>query len=248
MFFSQTDIVYPQRFDDVIFCKRIQSLSVRNAFLFHNTLQTFTHMSTFGDLSSAAGLQKLNEFLAEKSFVSGSELSDADVTVASEVGEFDAEKYVNIARWYKTVAANKEIPKKAAAAEAEDDDDVDLFGSDDEVDEEAEKIKQQRVKEYEARKAAKGPKPAAKSMVTIDVKGWDDETDMEELCANVKKITMDGLLWGGHQFIPVGYGINKLQINCVVEDDKVSMDELVENIEEDEDHVQSVDIAAMAKI
>lgn len=205
---------------------------------------------SFGDLSTAAGLEKLNAFLTEKSFVEGAELSDADVKVAAEVGAgVDAAKYPSIARWYKTVAANKEIPAAGGAAkEGEDDDDVDLFGSDEDIDEEAEKVKQQRVKEYEARKAAKGPKAAAKSMVTIDVKAWDDETDMEELLENVKKISIDGLLWGGSQFVPVGYGMRKLQINCVVEDDKVSMDELTELIQEDEDHVQSVDIAAMAKV
>lgn len=206
---------------------------------------------SFGDLSTAAGLEKLNTFLGEKSFVEGNEVSDADVKVAQQVGpKVDASKYPNIARWYKTVDANKTVSAGASkkGAEEEDDDDVDLFGSDEDEDEEAERIKAERVKEYAARKAAKGPKPPAKSMVTLDVKGWDDETDLEEMLANVKKIEMDGLLWGGHQFIPVGFGMKKLQINCVVEDDKVLMDDLTENIEADEDHVQSVDIAAMAKI
>lgn len=124
-----------------------------------------------------------------------------------------------------------------------------MFGSDDEeVDEEAEKLKQQRLAEYAAKKAAKGPKPAAKSIVTMDVKPWDDETDLEALLANVKAIEMDGLVWGAHQWIPVGFGIKKLQINLVVEDEKVSLDELQQLIEEDEDHVQSTDIAAMQKL
>lgn len=141
-----------------------------------------------------------------------------------------------------------EVPA-AAAAEEEDDDDVDLFGSDDEeADEEAEKVKQERLAAYAAKKAAKGPKPAAKSIVTLDVKPWDDETDLEELVANVKAIELDGLVWGAHQWIPVGFGIKKLQINCVVEDDKVSLDALQEQIAEDEDHVQSSDIAAMQKL
>lgn len=141
---------------------------------------------------------------------------------------------------------------KAPAAEAaaeEDDEDVDLFGSDDEeADAEAEKVKQQRLAEYAAKKAAKGPKPAAKSIVTLDVKPWDDETDLEELLANVKSNELDGLTWGAHQWIPVGYGIKKLQINLVIEDEKVSLDALQAAIEEDEDHVQSTDIAAMQKL
>lgn len=140
------------------------------------------------------------------------------------------------------------VPAADASAADEDDDDVDLFGSDDEVDEEAEKVKQQRLAEYAAKKAAKGPKPAAKSIVTLDVKPWDDETDLEELLANVKAIELDGLTWGAHQWIPVGFGIKKLQINLVVEDEKVSLDDLQSSIEEDEDHVQSTDVAAMQKL
>lgn len=124
-----------------------------------------------------------------------------------------------------------------------------MFGSDDdEVDEAAEKLKAQRLAEYQAKKAAKPPKPAAKSIVTLDVKPWDDETDLEALLAHVKSIEMEGLVWGAHQWIPIGFGIKKLQMNCVVEDDKVSLDDLQEAIEEAEDYVQSTDIAAMQKL
>lgn len=48
--------------------------------------------------------------------------------------------------------------------------------------------------------------------------------------------------------VEVAFGIKKLQIMCVVEDDKVSVDALVETILEFEDFVQSVDIAAFNKI
>jgi elongation factor 1-beta len=40
----------------------------------------------------------------------------------------------------------------------------------------------------------------------------------------------------------LGFGIKKLQITLVVEDDKVSLEELQEEIEEFEDYVQSTDI------
>jgi translation elongation factor EF-1beta len=48
--------------------------------------------------------------------------------------------------------------------------------------------------------------------------------------------------------VPLAYGIKKLQISTVVEDDKVSVDWLTETIQEIEDLVQSVDIAAFNKI
>lgn len=180
--------------------------------------------------------------------------TQADVTVYKAFQK----EFPQFTRWFNHIAsfteefedlpAGKAPAASAAAAEEEDDEDVDLFGSDDEVDEEAEKLKQQRLAEYAAKKAAKGPKPAAKSIVTLDVKPWDDETDLDELLANVKAVEMEGLTWGAHQWIPVGFGIKKLQINLVVEDALVSLDELQAAIEEDEDHVQSTDIAAMQKL
>ncbi|KDE04621.1 elongation factor EF-1 beta subunit [Microbotryum lychnidis-dioicae p1A1 Lamole] len=138
---------------------------------------------------------------------------------------------------------------KAKAADAEDDDDeIDLFGSDDEeVDAEAEALKQKRLAEYAAKKAHK-PKTIAKSVVTMDVKPWDDETDMAALEKSVRSIEKDGLVWGLSKLVPIGYGIRKLQITLVIEDDKIGLDDLQEEIAEFEDYVQSSDIVAMQKL
>lgn len=137
----------------------------------------------------------------------------------------------------------------AAPAAADDDDDIDLFGSDDEDDEEAERLKAERVKEYEAKKANK-PKTTAKSVCTIDVKPWDDETDMVALEAHVRGVEMEGLVWGLSKLVAVGYGIKKLQITAVVEDELVSMDILEGLVTEDGEnkHIQSMDVAAMQKL
>jgi translation elongation factor EF-1beta len=67
---------------------------------------------------------------------------------------------------------------------------------------------------------------------------------MKELEANMRKIEMDGLTWGASKLVPVGYGIKKLQVNLVVEDEKVSIDELQQKIEEDGEHVQSTDVVS----
>ncbi|KAF7662083.1 hypothetical protein LDENG_00246760 [Lucifuga dentata] len=128
----------------------------------------------------------------------------------------------------------------------DDDDDIDLFGSDEE-DEEAARLKQERIDAYSAKKAKK-PALIAKSSILLDVKPWDDETDMVQLEECVRSVQMDGLLWGASKLVPVGYGIKKLQINCVVEDDKVGTDILEEEITKFEDFVQSVDVAAFNKI
>ncbi|XP_006814595.1 elongation factor 1-delta-like isoform X2 [Saccoglossus kowalevskii] len=146
--------------------------------------------------------------------------------------------------------ATKVEEKEENGEEEEDDDDndddIDLFGSDD--DEEAENVKQERLKAYADRKAKKGPGPIAKSSLVLDVKPWDDETDMNEVEKLVRTIKAEGLLWGAAKLVPVGYGIKKLQISCVIEDDKIGTDFLEESITGFEDFVQSVDVAAFNKI
>ncbi|RDD38372.1 Elongation factor 1-delta [Trichoplax sp. H2] len=155
----------------------------------------------------------------------------------------------------KDATATQEEDKE----DAEDDDDFDLFGSDDDADE-AEDVKAERIAEYEKRKAKKNP-VIAKSNIILDVKPWDDETgmallpspiiyllNMAEMERLVRTIESDGLLWGPAKLVAVGYGIKKLQISCVVEDDKVGTDFLEEKIVEFEDLVQSVDVAAFNKL
>jgi len=60
---------------------------------------------------------------------------------------------------------------------------------------------------------------------------------------------MDGLFWKSeYKKEPIAYGVHKLVIGCVIEDAKISSDDLQESIEKLEDFVQSVDIAVFSKI
>ena len=55
---------------------------------------------------------------------------------------------------------------------------------------------------------------------------------------------MDGLVWKTEfKKEPVAFGVFKLLVACVIEDDKVPTDDIIEQIEAFEDFVQSVDIA-----
>ena len=81
--------------------------------------------------------------------------------------------------------------------------------------------------------------------MTLEVKPWDDETDMEALEKSVRSVEQPGLVWGSSKLVAVGYGIKKLQITLVIEDELVSLDELQDKLAEFEDYVQSSDVAAM---
>ncbi|KAI3328933.1 hypothetical protein HD806DRAFT_266890 [Xylariaceae sp. AK1471] len=230
----------------------------------------------FIDLLTESGLTLLTGWLATRSYIIGHSPSQADVAVFKAIKSApDANKYPHAARWYKHIASfedefatlsgdaskpytaygpdSAEVtlnPAKAPAAEeaAADEDDVDLFGSDDEEeDAEAVRVREERLAAYREKKATK-PKTTAKSVVTLEVKPWDDETDMAALEAAVRGIEKDGLVWGASKLVPVGFGIRKLQITLVIEDEKISLSDLEEEIQTFEDHVQSTDVAAMQKL
>ncbi|KAL9127107.1 MAG: hypothetical protein Q9217_003957 [Psora testacea] len=229
----------------------------------------------FLDFVNDAGLSTLDSWTCTRSYIVGYGPSQADVSCFKAIkSPPEAAKFPHAYRWYKHIASYepefsslpgdpskpyttygpekseltvnpKDAPDASAAAEEDEDD---LFGSEDESeDEEAKKVKEANLAAYKKKKEGKS-KPAAKSIVTLDVKPWDDETDMKQLEANMRGIEMDGLTWGASKLVPVGYGISKLQVNLVVEDEKVSIDDLQAQIEGDTDYVQSTDVAAMQKL
>ncbi|XP_052813439.1 elongation factor 1-beta-like [Mya arenaria] len=216
----------------------------------------------FGDLKNKTGLKALDDYLADKSYIEGFQPSQADAVVFKGLSGAPAAEFVNALRWYNQInsygGAKDSFPGVAKAltqygpaggdaqAAKKDDDDFDLFGESDSEEEEDEETKA-KLAAYAAKKSKK-PALIAKSSILLDVKPWDDETDMKALEEKVRSVQTEGLVWGAAKLVPVGYGIKKLQINCVVEDDKVGTDFLEEEICAFEDFVQSVDVAAFNKI
>ena len=88
------------------------------------------------------------------------------------------------------------------------------------------------------------------SLVMLEVKPLDDTTDLDALAQKIfNEITQDGLFWKTeYKKEPVAFGIFKLIIGFSLEDEKVSVDDVVEKIEAFEDLVQSVEISAFNKI
>jgi len=94
-------------------------------------------------------------------------------------------------------------------------------------------------------KKAKKPPVIAKTLVVLDIKPMDAGTDHGQMLASVKSIEMDGLVWGAYRIVPIGYGIRKVQVSLTILDEKFSVEELTEKIEEFEDLVQSCDLISM---
>uniref|UniRef100_A0A1A8U527 Elongation factor 1-beta n=1 Tax=Nothobranchius furzeri TaxID=105023 RepID=A0A1A8U527_NOTFU len=216
----------------------------------------------FGDMSTQVGLKALDDFLADRSYIEGFEASQADTAVFDAIPSPPPQTFCHLRRWYNHIKSFQLERTHLPSAKAQfvlpeapptskndtSEDEIDLFGSDDDEESvEAARVREQRLLEYAAKKSKKSPL-IAKSSILLDVKPWDDETDMAKLEECVRSIGMDGLLWGQSKLVPVGYGIRKLQIGCVVEDDKVGTDLLEEAITAFEEYVQSVDVAAFNKV
>uniref|UniRef100_A0ACD5YBL5 Uncharacterized protein n=1 Tax=Avena sativa TaxID=4498 RepID=A0ACD5YBL5_AVESA len=217
---------------------------------------------TFSDLHTAEGLKALEAHLAGKTYISGDGISKDDIKVFAAVPTKPGAEFPNAARWYDTIAAAtaSRFPGKAAgvsassapaaaapaaasAMDVDDDDDLDLFGDETEEDKAA-------AAERAAAKPAK-KKESGKSSVLMDIKPWDDETDMKKLEETVRSVQMEGLTWGASKLVAVGYGIKKLQIMMTIIDDLVSVDTLVEEVLQEPPHneyIQSCDIVAFNKI
>jgi elongation factor 1-beta len=85
----------------------------------------------------------------------------------------DASKHPHVVRWYRHIQSYSaefgSLPGSSTAGESffdvksseEDEEEIDLFGDDEEEDAEAERVKAERVAEYNAKKANK-PKTIAK--------------------------------------------------------------------------------------
>nr|XP_016493142.1 PREDICTED: elongation factor 1-delta 1-like [Nicotiana tabacum] len=222
----------------------------------------------FYNLNSDSGLKKLDEYQLTRSYITGYQASKDDITVYSSLAKPPSSEYVNASRWSKHIDALMRISgvsgegsgvkvegsapiiapvatppaadAKATAVEDDEDDDVDLFG------EETEEEKKAAEERAAALKASGKKKESGKSSVILDVKPWDDETDMKKLEEAVRTVQIEGLFWGASKLVPVGYGMKKLKILTIV-DDLESVVDLAENyltVEPIIEYVQSCDIVA----
>ncbi|CAA6672776.1 unnamed protein product [Spirodela intermedia] len=219
--------------------------------------------ASFSNLSSPSGLQKL-EYLLTRSYISGYQASKDDITVYGALSSPPSSEYVNVSRCGVTEAGCGVVVSSSAVEEApvsppvsdakvkhtadddDDDDDVDLFG------EETEEEKKASEARAAAAKASGKKKESGKSSVLLDVKPWDDETDMKKLEEAVRGVHMEGLFWAPvTKLIPVGYGNQKAadhDDHCRRSRLRRHSDRGVLTVEPANEYIQSCDIVAFNKI
>lgn len=81
-------------------------------------------------------------------------------------------------------------------------------------------------------------------------KVFEQEQDLDVLASKIMEEVVDGLVWKKeYNKKPVAYGMFKLEIGCIIEDDKVSTDDLFERLQNKyEEEIQSIDIVQFQKL
>jgi len=111
----------------------------------------------------------------------------------------------------------------------------------------AKKLKEEA--DAKAGKTKKAEKGVEKSLVVLDIKPWEADTDLEAVWKMITAQTQEGLTWGEtFKLEPVAFGIKKLVMTATIVDSLVLMDDITDKIEALEDHVQSVQVASMNKL
>jgi elongation factor 1-beta len=220
-----------------------------------------------------------NGYMSSRSYLEGYKLSSADTDMfAKFAGKIpEPTKCPHAYRWYIHTAAlsgvrgltvspptaaapapaveasrSVEAPKAAAEAPAkksDDDDDFDVFGDDDEAEDEAPTESRAEMlarlkKEAEDRTAAKEAKQ--RTLVAIEIKPWDVEQDLMALWKKcTETIQQDGLKWGQScTLVDVAFGIQKIQCTFVMGVSN-SSDDVIDAILAMEDEVQSCEVTSM---
>lgn len=146
---------------------------------------------------------------------------------------------------------------KAAASGAGDDDDEDddedddMFGDDSDGEDAGAALaaKAAAAKAAAAKKAGGKKKKIEKTSIVWEVKPAEVDSDLDAVEERIRGITMEGLKWGEvFQKVPVAFGIVKLVISAVCEDEKTSIVDIEDEIESWDDLVGSIEQLDMQKV
>lgn len=191
---------------------------------------------------------KLNNFFGDNSYYQNNMLSVMDLKIYKQITNVICkDKYPHLYRWYKHISRipdhvfdelNKNNEKdnkgKTAAKKTEEeevDDDIDLFGDTNEDDKQLLDKKKKELEDKKKKEAKE--KEKNRSILIIEIKPKTITTDINKIEKLIRqKIVDPHIKWGEEvKTLPIAFGLQKLQMSCIIYDDFVNTNELIENIE-----------------
>ncbi|ANQ07364.1 Translation elongation factor [Plasmodium coatneyi] len=197
---------------------------------------------------------KLNAFFAEHSYYQNHMLSAQDLKIYNQIKSVICkDKHPHLYRWYKHIsslesyvtdqfkdpsekakkAGGSNAPEKKNIPENDDvDNDIDLFG-DSNNDDQSILLEKKKQKEEELKKKKQKEKEKNRSILIIEIKPKSIDTDIGKIPKLVKqKIVDENIKWGEEvKKLPVAFGLYKLHMSCIIYDDFVNTNDLMEKIE-----------------
>ena len=175
-------------------------------------------------------LAELEKSLANNSFIKGDNPSLDDYTSFTKFIDAkyipDKDKYPSIWAWYSLMVLFEDDARKSWKP-----------------------INNKKQKGEKGNENIVKKKPVDKSHVILEIKGLEQGQDLEALAKKIiNTIKKDGLQWNtGYKLEEIAFGIKKLVIALLVEDDKCSVDEIIEELVSWEEEIQSAEIVSFNK-
>ena len=188
-------------------------------------------------------LEEINSSLNDKLFINGDQPSSEDAEIFEKIRHnfiLDKGDYPNIFAWlqFMTLFENKvieswKINKKGKNNEEEnEEDEFNLLLN--KIYEEKQKKSKNKNNENEIHY----------SFVLLEIKVWDSEQDLDALAKKIQNIEKEGLVWKKeYKLKEIIFGIQKILMGLIVNDDIISIDEIIDEIQSWEDEVQSLEMA-----
>lgn len=86
------------------------------------------------------------------------------------------------------------------------------------------------------------------SQVLFSIRPWHHEQEMVELIALVLGIQMEGVLWGATTTENVGYGVRELLVTAVLDENLVSIDNVLAELVALDEFISQVSIRLWNKV
>lgn len=86
------------------------------------------------------------------------------------------------------------------------------------------------------------------SQVVFAIRPWDHEQEMSQLMVTILGLNLDGVTWGATTTENVGYEIRDLILTAVIDEGRISIDNIIEAFIDLDDIISRVDVRLWNKV
>lgn len=191
-------------------------------------------------------LKEINFSLNDKLFINGDQPSSDDAEIFEKIRHnfiLDKGDYPNIFAWlqFMTLFENKVIESWKINKKGKNKNKNEEENEEDEFNLLLNKIYEEKQKKSNNKN---NENEIHYSFVLLEIKVWDSEQDLDALAKKIQNIEKEGLVWKKeYKLKEIIFGIQKILMGLIVNDDIISIDEIIDEIQSWEDEVQSIEMA-----